>query len=151
MKKNIHVNPTYRRNKIWSKLTAFPQITLLHFSVALNLSFSRKSASLEQAGSFLFTESNLTWLTKADTVCHSNEWLIRLGNSEKIPFSKIQFLTFTLNPNLLHTGLVEAALRARCNKTWQKKRNFGGKGWYLPTSGSILYKRQYKISAFLCF
>lgn len=37
------------------------------------------------------------------------------------------------------------------NKTCQKKGKFGVKGWYLPTSGSIWYKRQYKnLSLSLC-
>lgn len=75
----------------------------------------------------------------------SQQWMThQAGKYKKIPFSKIQFLTFTLTPNLLHRGLVETALRARCNKTCQRKGKFGVKGWYLPTSGGIWYKGQYK-------
>lgn len=67
----------------------------------------------------------MTWLTKADTICHSNEWLIRRGNSRKYHFSKIQVLTFTLSRNLSHTDLLETSVRAGCNKTCQRE----GKGW----------------------
>lgn len=64
------------------------------------------------------------------------------GKLKKIPFSKIQFLTFTLSPNLLYTDLLETSQRARGNKSCQRKEKAGGKGWYLPTFGNFLCERQ---------
>lgn len=129
MKKNIRVNPTYRRNKIWSKLTAFPQITLLHFGVALNLSFFRKSASLEEAGSFSLTESDLTWLTKADMTCHSNEWLIRLGNSKKTTIFQDNFWPLHSSPTYCAQDFQkqpweQGAIKPKEGKVWGKRMVF---------------------------
>lgn len=64
------------------------------------------------------------------------------GKFKKIPFSKIQFLTFTLSPNLLYTDLLQTSMRAKGNKTCQRKEKDGEKGWYLPTSGNFLYERR---------
>ena len=64
------------------------------------------------------------------------------GKFKKIPFSKIQFLTFTLSPNLLYTDLLETSVRARRNKICRRKEKDGGKGWYLPTFGNFLYERR---------
>lgn len=66
----------------------------------------------------------MTWLTKADTICHGNEWLIRLGNSKKYHFPRYYFRPLHSPPTY-------------CTQTFQKhlwehdaiKFAKEGKGW----------------------
>lgn len=74
----------------------------------------------------------------------SEQWMTHQAGKFKknTIFQDTIFDLYTQPQPTARTGLVHTALRARCNKTCQRNAKFGGKGWYLTTSGKVQYKVQ---------